>query len=201
MHHPILFLSLKAGTMSDTKLYPVLSNVRHNGILYKPEDPDHSKIALTEKQAASLLKLGVIMEPSEAAIEEFSQTVADTAVKLADTLNQLAASTSVDTQNAPEAQKSEGGETADTGLSVDGTGTDPLVLDVAGDPALRLAAIRNVLPSLKADEDMTKAGHPKVEAIEKLVGFDVTADEVKSVWAEVEARKSAIPADETDGGE
>lgn len=59
----------------------------------------------------------------------------------------------------------------------------------------RKRVIINVLPQLKSDTDLTKAGEPKVSVIEKLVGFDVSADEVKAIWADVQAQSAALKTD------
>ncbi|SNY91448.1 hypothetical protein SAMN04515647_1670 [Cohaesibacter sp. ES.047] len=127
--------------MTDKKTYPVLSAVRHNGTLYKPDDPEHDSITLTEKEANQLLKLKVIGEPAHE-----------------------------DTDEA--------------------TGSEPSLSDEE-----RKRVIINVLPQLKSDTDLTKAGEPKVSVIEKLVGFDVSADEVKAIWADVQAQSAALKVD------
>ncbi len=147
---------LKAGTMSDKRIYPVLSPVRHSGTLYKPDDADHNKIELTKDEAKPLLKLKVIGEPAGEDLEGTSQE--------------------------PEM---DGAETQTPDLP---TGSDDAV---SLSEEERKAVIRNVLPQLKADEDLTKAGEPKVRSIEKLVGFDVSAEEVKAVWADVQAANEA----------
>jgi len=165
---------LKAGTMSDTKFYNVLSNLRHNGATYKADDPDHCKIELTPEEAKPLLKLKVIGEPDSEQIEQFSKNVANAAVNLVGALNQGSGAAPKDTSEDP---KTDGADAASK--------TAPLSQEE------RLAAIRNVLPQLKADEDLTKAGEPKVRSIEQLVGFDVSAEEVKTVWADVQAANKA----------
>ncbi|WP_319530819.1 hypothetical protein [uncultured Cohaesibacter sp.] len=152
--------------MTDKKTYPVLSAVRHNGTLYKPDDPDHNAITLTEKEAKQLLKLKVIGEPAD------EDDAEDATIDLADAPDQQSDPASADTPDA-----------------------DPLVLDVSGDPDLRRAAIRNAFQHLKSDTDLTKAGEPKVSVIEKLVGFDVSADEVKDIWADVQAQSAALKTD------
>ncbi|WP_321448420.1 hypothetical protein [uncultured Cohaesibacter sp.] len=142
--------------MSDEKIYPVLSAIRRNGILYKPSDPEANKISMTPKEAAQLLKLKVVGEPEEV---------------------------------APEEAETEAGETEDTGLLADGKAEDSLTDEE------RKQAIINAFPSLKADSDLTKAGEPKVSVIEKQVGFDVSADEVKAIWAEIQAQNAAVKSD------
>lgn len=142
--------------MSEEKIYPVLSAVRRNGILYKPSDPEANRISMTPKEAAQLLKLKVVGEPEEV---------------------------------APEETETEAGEPEDTGLLADGKAEDNLSDEE------RKQAIINVFPSLKADSDLTKAGEPKVSVIEKLVGFDVSADEVKAIWAEIQAQNADVKSD------
>ena len=127
--------------MTDKKTYPILSAVRHNGTLYKPGDPEHDSITLTEKEAKQLLKLKVIGEPAD--------------------------------------------EDAD-----EPAGSEPPLSDEE-----RKRAIINAFQHLKSDTDLTKAGEPKVSVIEKLVGFDVSADEVRAIWAEVQAQSAALKTD------
>ncbi|MBO9421713.1 hypothetical protein J7481_19555 [Labrenzia sp. R4_2] len=52
----------------------------------------------------------------------------------------------------------------------------------------REQAIAAAIASLNPETDFTQAGTPKVKAVELAAGFDVTADEVASLW---EAAKSA----------
>ena len=139
--------------MSEEKIYPVLSAVRRNGILYKPSDPEANRISMTPKEAAQLLKLKVVGEPEE---------------------------------DAPEEAKTEDGAPDYVGNSSDGK-PESILSDEE-----RKQAILNAFPSLKADGDLTKAGEPKVSVIEKLVGFDVSADEVKAIWAEMQAQNTAL---------
>ena len=47
------------------------------------------------------------------------------------------------------------------------------------DPEERLNLIRSVLPGL-TDADKTKAGRPKIPALEKILGFKPTADEIEA---------------------
>nr|WP_321460398.1 hypothetical protein [uncultured Cohaesibacter sp.] len=142
--------------MSEEKIYPVLSAVRRNGILYKPSDPEANRISMTPKEAAQLLKLKVVGEPEE---------------------------------DAPEEAKTEDGAPDDAGNSPD-VKSESILTDEE-----RKQAILNAFPSLNAETDLTKAGEPKVSVIEKLVGFDVSADEVKAIWAEIQAQNVAVKSD------
>nr|WP_321482233.1 hypothetical protein [uncultured Cohaesibacter sp.] len=139
--------------MSEEKIYPVLSAVRRNGILYKPSDPEANRISMTPKEAAQLLKLKVVGEPEE---------------------------------NAPDEAKTENGAHDDAFNPSNVKAENSL----SGEE--RKQAILNAFPSLKADSDLTKAGEPKVSVIEKLVGFDVSADEVKAIWTEMQAQNTAL---------
>nr|WP_319485468.1 hypothetical protein [uncultured Cohaesibacter sp.] len=142
--------------MSEEKIYPVLSAVRRNGILYKPSDPEANRISMTPKEAAQLLKLKVVGEPEE---------------------------------DAPEEAKTEDGAPDDAGNSSNVTAENSLSVEE------RKQAILNAFPSLNAETDLTKAGEPKVSVIEKLVGFDVSADEVKAIWTEMQAQNAALKFD------
>jgi hypothetical protein len=139
--------------MSEEKIYPVLSAVRRNGILYKPSDPEANRISMTPKEAVQLLKLKVVGEPEE---------------------------------DAPEEAKTEDGAPDDAGDSPDGK-SESILSDEE-----RKQAILNAFPSLNAETDLTKAGEPKVSVIEKLVGYDVSADEVKAIWTEMQAQNAAL---------
>ncbi|MCT4654365.1 MAG: hypothetical protein N4A65_01010 [Cohaesibacter sp.] len=155
--------------MSNKKIYPVLSAVRHDGTLYSPDNPENNQIELIEKEAKPLLKLKVIGEPKAEPSGDFVEASADSAVKLSDTLNQLSG-------KSGENQSENGNGDQNAALS----------------PEERQQAILNAFPSLNAQTDMTKAGEPKVKSVEALLGFDVSADEVKAAWAEVQAKAAAV---------
>lgn len=142
--------------MSEVKIYPVLSAVRRNGILYKPSDPEANRISMTPKEAAQLLKLKVVGEPEE---------------------------------DAPKEAKTEDGTPDDAGNPSNVTAENSLSVEE------RKQAILNAFPSLNAETDLTKAGEPKVSVIEKLVGFDVSADEVKAIWTEMQVQNAALKSD------
>lgn len=48
---------------------------------------------------------------------------------------------------------------------------------------VRAEKIADAIGALDKDTDFTQAGLPKVKAVEKAAGFDMTADEVAAVWA------------------
>ena len=65
-----------------------------------------------------------------------------------------------------------------------------LALDVSGE---RRAAIRLAVADLVSDgdpKDRTKDGVPKVDAVERRLGFDISAAERDNAWAEIQAERA-----------
>ncbi|SDQ17455.1 hypothetical protein [Pseudovibrio sp. Tun.PSC04-5.I4] len=108
----------------ETKTYPVLAALRHNGTRHEPGD----SVEMTEAQAETLQALGI--------------------------LGEVNASESTAVEHSAEDRK---------------------------------AAIIEAISRLVPDTDFNKDGTPKVKTVELLTRFDVSADEVKALHAELKA--------------
>ncbi|SDR15612.1 hypothetical protein [Pseudovibrio sp. Tun.PSC04-5.I4] len=114
---------------SETKNYPVLAGLRHNGKRYEPGE----SVEMTEAQAETLQALGILSEAT----------------------------------------------------TLKGILRNKGALDLT--PAERVAEIKDTILALDPESDFNKDGTPKVKAVELLTGFDVSADEVKALHAELKA--------------
>ena len=67
------------------------------------------------------------------------------------------------------------------------------------DQADREAAIVAAIRALDPEADFTKAGRPRVDALEKVVGFEVRADEVEAIAGTAEKLAAILDSVKEEG--
>ncbi|KZL05522.1 hypothetical protein [Pseudovibrio sp. Ad26] len=75
------------------------------------------------------------------------------------------------------------------GILSEAEAPDPAAIEVSTDE--RKAAILEAISRLTSEADFTKDGTPKVKAVELLTKFDVSADEIKAIHADLQAKAPA----------
>ncbi len=113
--------------MDETKIYPVLSNVRHNGTLYAP-DTKNNQIELTDKEFISLKAVGCVGEALE-------------------------------TPDQDDALTDE-----------------------------QVSSIKTTIELLDLGKDFTKAGNPKVAAVNEVLDFEATSAQINAVWETIKPK-------------